>query len=425
MSQKKLSIQSSVLWNSIGSICYLGCQWLLTVLVVKLSGIPDAGTLTLAMTVCNIWYCIAVYGMRNFQVSDANDQYTNGTYIFSRILTCSGAFLGCLIYTLCMPYEPQEKLCILFYFLYKTSEALFDVYAGIFQKQWRLDYAGKSMILRGILTITGFSLLLVTTHNIVLTIGVMALLCLGAVFLYDIPTAKKLTDIRLDTRRRPVFELLRECLPLVIYTLFSSSIASIPRLFMERILGQYYLGIYGSVATPTLIVQMGATYVFNPFITLFAERYHQKDRKGFLSALWKCVLAVFAIAVAAVLAGKFLGVWGLTLLLDEEVASYSALLIPLILCTILTAYAWLLCGILTAIREFRGLILGNLAAVLASFVLSPYLEQVCFQTKGALFGMQGASFALMLSTLIEILVLLLFMILKLHTQFSSSKPNSA
>ncbi len=419
MSDTKLSIQSSVFWNTAGSVFYLGCQWLLTVLVVKLSGVDAAGFLTLSMSVCNIWYCIAVYGMRNFQVSDTKDEFTNGSYIYSRLLTCGVAFAGCLIYTLLMPYGILQKLCILLYFLYKTSEALYDVYAGIFQKQWRLDYAGKSMLLRGILSLGSFCLLLKWTDNICLAVGGMALLCLISVLLYDISAARKLTDIRLDTRFPEVKALLIKCLPLMIYTLFSSSIASIPRLFMERLLpdGNYWLGIYGTVATPTLIIQMGATYVFNPFVTLFAERYHEKDRQGFLSAFLKCFLSVIVIAVAGILGGKLLGVWGLNLLYGQEVAAHSYLLIPLILCTVLTAFAWFLCGVLTAIREFRGLIIGNLAAVIVSCILSPILEYT-LGLQSAAYGMQGASLALGLATLIEIIILFFFMLRNIRRQFS-------
>ena len=51
MTDKKLSLQSSIAWNSIGSIFYLGCQWLMTVLVVWIAGLETAGILSLAMSV--------------------------------------------------------------------------------------------------------------------------------------------------------------------------------------------------------------------------------------------------------------------------------------------------------------------------------------------------------------------------------------
>ena len=59
---KELSLKLNMLWNSFGSLFYLGCQWLMTVMVVRLSnGFDAAGTLTLAMSVYNIFSSLALY----------------------------------------------------------------------------------------------------------------------------------------------------------------------------------------------------------------------------------------------------------------------------------------------------------------------------------------------------------------------------
>ena len=45
---KQLSVKANMLWNSIGSMTYLACQWLITIVVVRLSsGYEDAGLLSL------------------------------------------------------------------------------------------------------------------------------------------------------------------------------------------------------------------------------------------------------------------------------------------------------------------------------------------------------------------------------------------
>ena len=410
MKEKKLSIQSSVMWNSVGSIFYLGCQWILTVLVVRISGVETSGIFSLAMSVCNIWYCFSVYGMRNFQVSDTNEKYQNGTYIFSRGITIVASLMGCIIYCFVIPYSIEQKSCIILYFLFKISEAIFDVYAGIFQKNWRLDYVGKSLIIRGWLAIIVFLVTLVLFDNLVLTIACMMVSCNLSIFIYDIPHAKKIDTIMVNYNFRQVRELLIECFPLVVYTFLSSAIATIPRLFMERIMGNYELGIYGAVATPTLIIQMVATYVFNPFVTLFAEKYNHREKKGFTKTFINCSLVVLFVSIIGIVGGKIFGKWGLELIYGEEVAAYVELLIPLILCTVLTAFAWLLCGILTAIRQFRGLVLGNFVAVLVVTLISVPLEKQ--------FGMQGASIALAIAVVSEILVLVYYLFHDMKKQFT-------
>ena len=49
---EKLSVKANMIWNSIGSMTYLSCQWFTTIFVVRLSsGYDDAGLLSLAMSV--------------------------------------------------------------------------------------------------------------------------------------------------------------------------------------------------------------------------------------------------------------------------------------------------------------------------------------------------------------------------------------
>lgn len=47
---KQLSLKANMLWNSFGSLFYSGCQWLVTVMVVRLStSYEAAGILAVAM----------------------------------------------------------------------------------------------------------------------------------------------------------------------------------------------------------------------------------------------------------------------------------------------------------------------------------------------------------------------------------------
>ena len=79
-----------------------------------------------------------------------------------------------------------------------------------------------------------------------------------------------------------------------------------------------------------MIVQMGASYVFNPFITLFAEQYSSGNIRDFWKTFRKCMAAILLISVVALGGGKIFGHWGLELLYGDEVAAHEDLLLPLI-----------------------------------------------------------------------------------------------
>lgn len=415
MTEKKLSMQSNILWNTIGSMTYMVSQGLISILVVRLANVETAGYLSLAMSVNNVFYSIAMFGMRNYQVTDIREKYDNGTYIQSRLFSCAAAFLLCIGYCMLISYTPEQKGCILIYCIFKMSEAMYDVYAGICQKAWHMDCIGKSWILRAALTFSGFVGTLWLWQNLQLSITVMAVLSYLVIFLYDIPKTKQYGDVRISRQLENTSALMKECFPLLCYLLVSTAVATVPRLIMERELGSYAMGIYGSVSVPTLIVQTGASYIFNPFMTLFAEQYVKKQEKEFWQTFRKCMAAVAVICVAALIGGRIFGKWGLALLYGEEVASYVELLQPLLVCTVLTAMVWLFCGLMTVIRDFRGLLLSNILALAVSCSATWLLLKPM--------GMQGVSAALIIALLVEAVSLYFFMLRKTKTDFAQKQED--
>lgn len=401
MNKKRLSIQENIIWNTIGSIMYMVTQWLITILVVRIAGVETAGNLTLAISVNNIFYSIAMFGIRNYQVSDVSEKYSNKTYIHSRMVSCLMATILCWGYCMVIGYSSVQKVCTITYCLFKMSEAFYDVYAGIEQREWRMDYIGKSWMYRGIVTFICFLCGLYLTKNLSIAIMGMVISSFLIIILYDIPATKKIANINTVSSIDSCMCLMKECFPLLCYLILSTVVTMLPRLIMERKLGSYALGVYGSVSAPTVIVQMGASYIFNPFMTLFAEQYNNGQQKEFWSTFRKCLLGIVGISIISLAGGKLLGVWGLNLLYGKEIAEYVDLLLPLICSTVLTAFIWFLCGLSTVVRDFKGLIISNVIALIISFYSSFILIDR--------FTMQGATMALIVSLLIEALFIILFL----------------
>ena len=235
MENKKLSVQKSILWNSVGSLIYLATQWLITILVVRLAGVDAAGNLALAMSVGNLMYSIALFGMRNFQVSDIAEEYRNGVYIASRLITCFVSVIIGTVYVLCMSYTAEQRWCIGIYCVFKASEALYDVYAGISQKVWRMDYIGKSWVIKGICTFVAFCGVLYLTKNIVFAILAMTIVSFVVILIYDIPKNREIAEISILWKGKEIASLLYKCIPLLVYSMLTTAIATIPRLILENI----------------------------------------------------------------------------------------------------------------------------------------------------------------------------------------------
>lgn len=202
-----LSLKQNMLWNSFGSLTYLGCQWLITILVVRLAdGYDDAGTLSLAMSVYNMFSSLAIYRMYTYQVSDVNHENTVGEYFAFRVITCSIA-LVCIVGYSIVTCSPNALYAIVAYAIYKIASLLIDVLHGLDQQNRRMDLIGKSLTMQGIVSLTIFCAAQAITGQLALTLLLMTVGIIAIGLLYDLPRSKQCErkNNRAGTRKLPDF----------------------------------------------------------------------------------------------------------------------------------------------------------------------------------------------------------------------------
>lgn len=390
LSNSELSLKQNMLWNSAGSIVYLVCQWLITVLVVRLSdNLADAGTLALGMAVSNIFTPIGQYKIRAFQVSDITGEYSLSQYVGFRWVTLAISALIMVVYgtATCAP----DTLPVVFaYGVYSMGPIFVDVLHGADQQHSRMDIIGKSYIMRGILSVSIFAVGLAVTHSLAATLCVMILATFGAILFYDLKQTESLCGSTVpDFDIRIIRKLFIVCAPAVIASFACSAIPSIPRQVLGEVLGQESLGVYASIASPVLIIQMGAQYIYAPLLVEFAKLSADGNRSGYYTLLLKVSVAMILVAVIGIIGFLLFGEPVLTFVYGGQVADHSYLLAPLCLCSALTAYIWFIADLLISVRDLR----GNLYGYSISFVC----EMVIMYPFIMFWGMNGATFSIILS----------------------------
>lgn len=383
--EKKIGIKAGIVWNTVGNFIYLFSQWLLTYVVVRALGYESAGIFSLSMALANSFFGIAAYTMRNYQTSDVEGRYSANTYIKSRYFTCAAFIVICFIYALVNGYDSYALACIGVYAIFKVTEALSDVYQGILQLRFRLDYVGISFAIKGIAEFIFFLIAILVVRDLLVALVVLTITSFAIVLGFDYRKACSGRNLGL-TSFQAVKSLLIACLPMAIYGLLFNATGQIPRLFIESSLGAEALGYYTSVAMPVVIVQVSASFVFSPLVTPLAQYLHDGNNAQFTSMMKKVLLSIAVISVVSIVGFVLLGDWLLVLLFGESIAPYTYLLLPLVICTILTALAWFVASVVTILRNLN--ILVVLSAIGLGIVIlggKPFID---------MFGMNGASFIL-------------------------------
>lgn len=389
MAAQEIGMGRNVLWNTVGCVFYQGCQWLITVLVVRLStNFDNSGILSLAMSLGNIYFALATYNIRPYQVSDVRGRYTASAYVGLRMVTVFGAYLVFALYAALTAGSTLTMLSILAYLLFKADESFCNVLYGVDQRGMRLDYVGKSQIMRGVISVAAFALGMVATQQLPLALLAMAAACFAVTLTYDRRAAAGLTDSIVPSfSRTTIGALLRECLPSVISLAVSGLVSTAARQLFFLGYGEGALGIYATVATPAVLIQVMASNLYTPMLTPFAESVAAGELDRARSRARKLVLLVVGVSVAVALGLAAVGDTLLPLVFGEAVRPYCYLLLPALLVAGGVALTALLADCLVAIRRLRTAMAVNLTAFAAMLVT--------FYPLVSLFYMNGLSFSLL------------------------------
>lgn len=406
----KLSLKMNMIWNSLGSLIYLGIQWLLTVLVVRLStGYDAAGLLALAMAIGNIFIPFANYRMRIYQISDVTHEYSTSEYMGFRCVTIFISFSACMIYALfTCNFEPLGVIAL--WLIYKGIEAIIDVMHGLDQQNMRMDIIGKSFIFRGIGTLVAFCLGMYFLNSLELSFIFMILVSVILGYVWDYRKSHIFDRIKPVVNKQLVVSLLKRCFLITIANVACSAAITIPRQYLAMSCGEWALGVYASVAAPVAIIQMGGGYIYGPLLGSFATYYENNERKNFFSLFLKTTLGMAAVGIICAVLLELFGPWLLNLLFGNSIGEYSYLILPLVFLAILTAYLWFINDLLITIRNFNGGFIANIIATVIAFT-------VCLVFVDA-FNMNGVSFTGIVAYGVGIIIGFIFIAIQLRRKFS-------
>lgn len=413
--KKKVIINAKVkdiTWNTAGNLFYYFGQWIITVLVVWLSSYENAGYLSLAMSTSGTFSAIALFGVRNYQVSDVQGEYTTEEYVGSRIWTCFIAFLLCSLFSINIG-SIYQMLCINAYMLIRVAEAFVDVLQGVEQIHSRYNYIGKSYIIRGILTVCVFVFGICATNNLAIVLYLIAISNLLFVILYDYKMVCRLERFEIEWKGKHKYSLLKKCLPIVVFSFLLNLVSLIPRIVLQQYVGVEEFGIYVSIASPVSIVQIASLALFTPFIPMLSRYYDSDSINQFRVMINKLYAAIFLSGMLIVTAMLLFGKVGLAILFGRDILQQYQLFMPLVCCAILIVIVWVGATLLTIIREIGYI----LKCIVVALVIC--MSSVTFFVKK--YGENGASYIQIISLVICVVLMLVIFEIKIRDVMKGKK----
>ncbi len=324
-----MSLKKQIIINSFGSIMLLGCQWLISILIVRLSGFEDAGVFALAMSIANVFATVMNYGIRNYQVTDISFQYAPNYYVYARLFLIIFAGLLCIIYLFIDHYSPKNTIAILLYLSYNASFNISDIIMGNIQRAEHLEINGYSNTIRGISCLALFGVVQYLNQDLLMAMGAMSLGSLLVLFFFDIPLYLKTCQERGDLTKgvyKTIFSIYRICFFIFISTVIPILITAIPRREIQLILGETMLGFFSSVYTPAVVLNTLIPSMIIAIVPSISKKWKEGNNQGLKREIRTSYLLVISITFLAFVVSVLCGKPFLKMLYGSDILPYTTLL---------------------------------------------------------------------------------------------------
>lgn len=346
----RLSLRRNFSWTLQGNIAFAAANWLLVVVLAKLTSPESVGRFTYAVAVVTPLFIFSNLGLRSVQATDAASEFGFGTY-FALRLACTGAALALTAAIATASAVTGNAWLVVLAGTLKAADALSDICYGLFQRAERMDRVASSLMLRALAGFGCWCAAIAASRDPATGLLAVSGAWTAVLIFFDWRLARREGPPRWNVPE--LKRLLVLSAPLGLVTLMQSLYQNIPRYAIEGILGSRQLGIFGAIASlmaigNTLVSALGQSAA--PRLAIL----HAEGKKSEFARLLRKLLLVGlpigggGIAMAALFPGPVL-----TLFFRPEYANEGRLFLLLMAAGALQ-YLTSLLGIgVTAMRQYR------------------------------------------------------------------------
>ena len=391
MSIENIQTQSKrdYVWNTASGLINAMEAVVMSMIVTRITGLADAGMLTMAFAVGNLTMTVGKFGMRNYQVTDVEGEFSFPTYLKARFITVLLMIAAACVYLgyarSLLGYEWNKIGIIFAVCMIYVVEALEDVVWGYYQLRGKL-YAGAGMFCfrwNGILLVFPIALC------ISMDLRVTLLICFGiSLMLFFI--ALRISYPRIcSADDRPLCLIIHKNdlgeigrLLKIVFPLFAISFLAFyennaPKYAIDACLTDEVQACYGFVAMPVFIIGLLNNFVYQPTLVPMAVEWEQQQTGKFKNRIGRQIIIIGGISVVCILCAYLIGIPVLSLLYSTDLSGYKRELIILLFASIFCAISGYQSVILTIMRCQKSLlwphcIVSGIAAVSLRHIVSNY-----------------------------------------------------
>lgn len=406
--------RSSYLWNALAGVVFAMQSAVMLIVISRTNGLDDSGVFSIAYAIGSLMSFIGEYGVRNYQVSDVNEENGFEDYFTSRLITCTAMILALVGYAvygiLFLEYTREKFLVILMIGAVKLVESFVDVLHGNFQQKGRLDVAAKADTLRISAGMIICMICLVITGDLLLSCIVWAAASLAGLCLTSFPAVPLFGRMGVRFRRDAMKRIFFGCFPLFVGSFLLLYVSNAPKYAIDSYMTDTDQACYNFIFMPVFVVSMMAKFIYNPVLTRMALAWDEGDIRQFRALVRRPLWIIGGLTLLAIAVALTIGCPVLGFMYNADLHVYRLELTVLMVGGGMLALVQFFAVVITVIRYQKYLSLGYVIAAVAAWLISGILVSG--------YGIRGAS---ILYSAVMTLLALIFSLMLILSERSAIK----
>ena len=366
------ALKDSYIWSMIASAINAAESIIILMIATRTVGIGEAGVFTISFTVANLMMCVGKYGVRNYQITDARNEYSFSDYFKVRIVTLGAMLCGTglyLVYEGVINHYGTDKALIVFLVaaIYGV-EAYEDVFVSGLQFRGRLDIGTRMFSIRWVITLLVWSTGLVVFRSAVISTAMALLIDL---LLVVVLTRMIETEVGRNNDTASwinIFGILKKCLPLCIAAFLAIYLPNAARYAIDACLTDEIQAYYGFIAMPVFVIDLVSAIIFQPLLVKMSQEWNCRKYNGFISRILKLCVVILLITGICLAGAYFLGIPVLSWMYGVDLSPYKLEFMLLLVGGGALGFIGLFTSVLTIIRRQKYLMGAYVAVSLVAML---------------------------------------------------------
>lgn len=390
-----INLKQGYIWNTVAGILNASEAIIMSMIVTRMMSLADAGILSIAFTIANQLVLVGKFGLRNYQITDVEGQFSFSVYLKTRVITVAGMIICTYVYlgyaSVFLGYSKYKILVIFVVCMIYAVEAVEDVIWGYYQQKHRLDLGAQMFCVRWAGILLTFPIALYVSRDLKRTLIICFFVSLLSFLLFvkisfpnvccEKETNASLVICKKDFRK--IGKLLKTAFPLCGISVLQCYVGNAPKYAIDACLTDEIQACYGFVSMPVFAIRLLSNFIYQPLLVPMAVEWENRQIKSFACRIRKQLLLIAGLSVIC-LAGAYLaGIPVLSALYHTNLSEYKTELLILLLGSGFMACAAYENVVLTIMRCQK--------VLLGSYCLVSCIAAVFLRTIVPLYGTLGAS----------------------------------